>query len=76
MKTNDRVIVHDPAWRDATGRQYDAGKYHGLVGTIIEATDYKVGTERMYDVKLDNGLVRLFWTNSLRHHKEDVEAQR
>lgn len=66
MKTGDKVKVHDPSWRDSTGREYEAGKHHGETGVIIEATDYKVGDQRIYDVQLDSGLVRPFWTNELR----------
>lgn len=66
MKKGDKVQVHDPSWRDATGREYEAGKHHGKKGVIVAETDYKVGSERLFDVQLDGGLIREFWTNELR----------
>ncbi len=66
MKTGDKVKVNDPSWRDATGRVYDAGKYHGKKGVIAEVTEYRVGPETLYEVDLGNGLVCGFWTSELR----------
>lgn len=66
FKVGDKVTVHDPAWNDATGRRYEAGKYHSRTGTIVAVTDYRVGAELMYDVELEGGLVRKFWTSELK----------
>jgi len=66
MKTGDKVEIHDPEWRDATGRVYEAGKHHGRTGVIVAETDYKVGNQSMYEVELEGGLVREFWTGELR----------
>lgn len=54
-QVGERVTIHRPGWRDATGRRYPAGARNGQQGTIVEVTAITVGACRLYVVQLAEG---------------------
>lgn len=66
FKVNDKVRVHDPAWRDAAGHEYSPGKNHGKTGVVIEDTGYHAGNDYQYLVQFDDGAIYPHWGSELR----------
>ena len=61
-----KVKIHDPPWRDATDREYPAGRNHGRVGHIAEIADGRVGNDRLYHIVFGNGDWWPHWGQELR----------
>ena len=66
IKQGDRVQVHDPA-RTYAGASGMPGNRHGKIGVVVNITDYRVGSDRLYEIKFDDLLlIYSHWASELR----------
>lgn len=63
--TGEWARVHRPAWKDATGRAYEAGEFHGRVGRLVFTDGPRVGSDYICDIDVDGRVVTV-WASELR----------
>lgn len=73
IRPGQRIQIHKPAFRDASGHTIGAGKYHGKTGTVIgialdgKDQPYKVGSEILINVLIDGQELKWpEWNQNLR----------
>jgi hypothetical protein len=63
-----KIIVYQPPWCDASGKEYAAGTKHRKIGVAVALTDLTCGSDRIVNITLvGEELPYPIWISELRH---------